>query len=355
MSRFDDDLRRAVAPLAGEPLPEGLLDEALDPATRGPRWPALAGAATAVLLVAAAAGIGLGGLRPSPISPSASPQTSDVAVDGIMATDEEGGIRLTLTLDRDSAMPGQRVWADVTIENIGSEVLTWSHAAGIGCEHPASVRAGPPDGMEIPYGRSDWSSRLDSLKRELVRYMEEGNYRFRPEELLGRVTWSCFMSRNIEDLVPGGVLTYRAAWDTATWQGMPMTPGEYRVEAAFLVDGRGDYDETGSRPEVNELHRVSVPFTVTGPDEHWISAGLAMDAILADARLLELNPVEEAGHQELRFIDGVWVMHLYARYPDFGSGVPVEALVARVDGRTSEVLGIARDPDVDALYPGAVP
>jgi hypothetical protein len=158
MSRFDDDLRRAVAPLAGEPMPEGLLDEALDPAPRGPRWPAVAGAATGVLLVAAAAGIGLGGLGPSPISPSASPQTSDVAVDGIMATDEEKGIRLTLTLDRESAMPGQRVWADVTIENIGSEVLTWSHAGGIGCEHPASVRAVPPDGMEIPYGASSCAS-----------------------------------------------------------------------------------------------------------------------------------------------------------------------------------------------------
>jgi hypothetical protein len=163
------------------------------------------------------------------------------------------------------------------------------------------------------------------------------------------------MSRTFEDLVPGGVLTYRAAWDTSTWQGMPMRPGEYRVEAAFLVDGRGDYDSTGSRPEVNELHRVSVPFTVTGPDEHWISAGLAMDAIFADARRQEVPLVVEAGHEELRFIDGVWVMHLYARYPDFGSGEPVEALVARVDGRTGDVLGIAHDPDVDALYPEAAP
>jgi hypothetical protein len=252
-------------------------------------------------------------------------------------------------------MPGQRVWADVTIENTGSEVLTWSHAAGIGCEHPASVRAVPPDGMEIPYGRSDWSSGLDSLKRELVQNAEDGHHQFLPEELLGQVTWGCFMSDNIEDLVPGGVLTYRAAWDTATWQGMPMRPGEYRVEAAFLVDGRGDYASTGSRPEVDELHRVSVSLTVTGPDEHWVSAGLAMDAIFAEARHQEIPLVGEEGHQELRFVDGVWVMHLHARFPDIGSDEPVEALVARVDGRTGDVLGIAHDPDVDALYPGAAP
>jgi hypothetical protein len=356
MSRFDDDLRRAVAPIAGEPLPDVVLDEALDAPPSRPRWPGLAGAATAVLLVAVVAGIGLWEVLPSPsIDPSPSPDPSPVAVDrpvGITATEETLGIRLTLTLDRESAEPGQRVWADVTIENVGSQVVTWSHGGGVGCEHPAGVHVIAPDGVEIEYGREDWTGWSSDLKRRMVRDVEPGNYGFQPPERLGQLSWGCYMSRTYEVVDPGDVLRYRAAWDTATWQGMPMRPGEFIIEASFHIDGRGEIDSTGSRPDIDEPHRVSVPFMVTGPDIDWISPGLAMDAILADAGFQdEAGSIEVAGGHKLKFVDGVWILHVYSGHPDFESGRPVEAVVARVDGRTGELLDVTRDPDVDPLYP----
>lgn len=356
MSRFDDELRHAVAPLAAEPLADQTLDEALDAPPSRPRWPSLAGAATAVVLIAVVAGITLGQVLPSPsVGPSPSPDASPVAVDrpiGITATDEALGIRMTLTLDRESAEPGQRVWADVTIENVGSETVQWSHPGGVGCEHPAHVIAIPPDGVDIAFGREDWTGWSGDLKRETVREAEPGNYGFQPPERLGQLSWGCFMSRMYEYVDPGDVLRYRAAWDTATPQGMPMPPGGYIIEASFSVDARGARYSYEEPQELNEVHRVSVPFTVTGADTDWISPGVAMDAILADAVFQdEAGSIEVAGGHKVRFVGGVWILHVYSDQHDFESGRPVEAVVARVDGRTGELLDVTRDPDVDPLYP----
>jgi hypothetical protein len=76
MSRFDDELRRAVTPLADEPMPDGILDAAFD-SPPAPRWPIVALAA-AGLGLAMALGFGAASLVPSP-SPTATAGSSVVA------------------------------------------------------------------------------------------------------------------------------------------------------------------------------------------------------------------------------------------------------------------------------------
>jgi len=74
MSRFDDDLRHATAPLAAEPLAADILDEALDGPPNRPRWGAVAAASAVVAVLAIAVGVTVGELTPDPSSsPSASP------------------------------------------------------------------------------------------------------------------------------------------------------------------------------------------------------------------------------------------------------------------------------------------
>ena len=140
MSQFDDELRREVAPVAEEPLPAGVLDEALD-VTPPARWPAVAASIAVVIVLAVAAGIGIGrqlgdpGPAPSPSEtasiepvPQPTPSESLPLAETVTKTVEDQGIRLTLTLDRDRIAFGERTWADVTVENIGTDIVYWGHS-----------------------------------------------------------------------------------------------------------------------------------------------------------------------------------------------------------------------------------
>jgi hypothetical protein len=92
---------------------------------------------------------------------------------------------------------------------------------------------------------------------------------------------------------------------------------------------------------------VSLPFSVVGTDVPWISPGLAMDQILGDERFrdaLTLAPRGRWRSQDMTFVDGVWVFHLYLTATDVDSEV-MEAIVARVDARFGEVLSVEVDPD----------
>jgi hypothetical protein len=82
MSRFDDDLRHATGPMAGEPLPPDILDEALDePRSSASRWPALAAGTALVAVLALAVGVTVGQLLPEPSpDPSSTPAPSDAPV-----------------------------------------------------------------------------------------------------------------------------------------------------------------------------------------------------------------------------------------------------------------------------------
>ena len=55
-------------------------------------------------------------------APSAAPPVP------VTASVEEDQIRVTITLDRGQSVFGQRVWAEVSVENIGDDVVHWGHS-----------------------------------------------------------------------------------------------------------------------------------------------------------------------------------------------------------------------------------
>lgn len=86
MTRFDDELRRASAPLAAESLPPDVLDDALDASAARPPWVAFGTVVAAAIAVFLAGGIGIGSLLPTP-SPSP-PAIASVAPSAPVATSD---------------------------------------------------------------------------------------------------------------------------------------------------------------------------------------------------------------------------------------------------------------------------
>jgi hypothetical protein len=82
MSRFDEDLRRAIRSFVSEPLPPNVLDEAFDEPPPSQRW-LLVAAGAGVLVLAVSVGLGIG--RLVPVSPSAEASAS------IAASPSDGG------------------------------------------------------------------------------------------------------------------------------------------------------------------------------------------------------------------------------------------------------------------------
>lgn len=88
MSRFDDDLRRAAAHLAREPLPPEVLDEALDAPPRQSVLAPLAWVAGAAAIVLVGA-VAIGQLLPAAVDPSPSVSPSEAPSQPAIATCED--------------------------------------------------------------------------------------------------------------------------------------------------------------------------------------------------------------------------------------------------------------------------
>ena len=354
MSRFDDELRRAVAPMAEEPLPTDVLDEALDATPTGVRWPSIAASIAAVIVLAVAAGIGIGRLvgDPSPVpSPSASatiepvpqptPSESLPPAATVTETVEDQGIGLTLTLDRDRIAFGERTWADVTVENIGTDIVYWGHSGS--CVYAASVAAYADVVKEVPYGRDDWTGDMEILKNATGIATNFASQEFRPEDLVDlEGDFACTSDLQITEVNPGDILTYRAAWDGDATYGLPAQPGSYHVDATFNYMSRGAPPAPGAGPAEHAV-MVSVPMTVTGPELNYVAPGQVVDRVLEDPafqRRLAEAPLERWSGSELTFEDGNWVMTLHM-------GGPPEAIVATVDAVSGDVISVELTTDPD--------
>jgi hypothetical protein len=354
MSRFDDELRRAAAALAEEPLPEQILDEALDQPAPADRWPLFVGGAAATALIAVVVGIGIGEVLPTgtPV-PSPSVEASGVAEvtpsqtpEAVVVRVEEHEIRLTLELDRGEIPLGGRVWADVTVENVGGDAVHWTHG---GCMELGAIRAFFPLGEGADYGRTDWTGDADELKRMAVDQENQSTFGFTPEQFVGvDEQWACTAAATQDRIEPGDSVTMRGAWDPQPADG--AWPGEYRVEATFAFDGRGD------RPPEDDVERqglrVSTPLVVTGPDAGALSAGQAMDRLLDDDEfrtILARFPVDRWHPPQFGLQADAYHLTLLIAGED--SRDPVDAIRARVDAFTGEVMGVSLHSDVVVAPP----
>ena len=375
MSRFDDELRRATAPLAQEPLPDGVLDEALDapPArTYGARVGAVL-AATVLIVVAVALTVRreAPGVEPVPLisaipsvsaeargTPSPSPSAVPAAAPTpdapatphssrtpgptpgepvVVVSAEEDAIRLALDLDRSEVAHGDRVWATLTVQNVGTDSVWWAYPGY--CPFPHVV-ARSALLAAIPYGRGDWSGAAAEFKDFM--YLDPVDYAgFAPEERIDREgPFGCVTTYFTDEIPAGGNFVYRAGWDVFGSHGMPAPPGEYSVSATLRYINRGP-DPDPPNPQLAVT--VEAPLRVTGPQVDYLAPGEAVDRALEDpefsAQLMDLHDRWIWGY--VSFDEGTWRVWVDVHSPQ-GS------LVATVDPVTGAVtsvdLGPRRDP-----------
>jgi hypothetical protein len=249
------------------------------------------------------------------------------------ASVEADGIRITLTLDRTHTSFGTRVWAEVAVQNIGTDVVHWGHSGS--CVWPAGVHlitdAEPPD-----YG-TDWPGEAGILKRITVD--DPLGYGFVPEDAVDiSGNWGCTSDLVADEIQPAERLTARFAWDTIGSSGMPPPGGRYVAESVFAYQGRGDVS-----PEANPFGMrvaVQVSLDVQGPDRDYLAPGEAVDRLLSDAtfiRLLADNPRTRWNSSTLRWVDETWQLVIEQENPH-GS------IVGTVDAVSGEVSDVGVTP-----------
>jgi hypothetical protein len=262
-------------------------------------------------------------------SPSALPQAPYGS-----ATVEADGIRIMLALDRSDTSFGERVWAEVTVENIGSDVVHWNHG---GCDWPAGVQL--TTDVALPEYGAEWPGEAGVLKLITVDDPDWWLIGFIPEQFVDLDgNWGCTTQLIRDEIQPGERRTHRFAWDTDGMNGMPPPHGRYVAESIFVYQGRGDQpsDEDPSEKQVG----VQVSLDVEGPARDYISPGEALDLLLADEtfiRLLAENPRTQWNSSTLRWGDEAWQLEI-AQEASHGS------LVATVDAISGAVSGVAVRP-----------
>ncbi|MGH2456405.1 MAG: hypothetical protein ACRDHD_09130 [Candidatus Limnocylindria bacterium] len=260
----------------------------------------------------------------------------------ISGTVERDGIRMTLELDRSRTSFEERVWAELTIENIGPDSIFWGHSGT--CAWAGQVLAVPEDRVPVPYGRTDWPGELGILKNITV-LDRAPDLAFAPEAFVdSEGTMGCTTDYVSSELPPGEVIRSRFAWDSVGVNGMPARPGTYAAVATFTYEGRGSSRpiNPAAPPEV----AIQLPLAVDGTDAPALAPGQAVDAVLADSRFtsyLANAPRSRWTGSQIAWQDGTWVMAL-------GLEGPSEAIVARVDpvtGSVASVTLVPREPPDD--------
>jgi DNA-directed RNA polymerase specialized sigma24 family protein len=260
---------------------------------------------------------------------------------------EEDQIRVTITLDRGQSVFGHRVWAEVSVENVGADVVHWGHSGT--CDWVAGITVVPA--FEVPpepYGRDDWTGDAEILKRLAADDLGSRTQHFTPEPWVdfegNRGCTTDFVADTID---PGERLTHRAAWDTMGAHGAPPVPGEYAVTAIFSYLNRGPapVDDGGDLADID----VIVPLQVDGSPIAHLSPRQALDAVLQDATYqqhLADAPRERWLSHELAYEEGTWTFTLYLRGEDREIEV-VERLIASVDAFSGVVLDVRVEPGGD--------
>lgn len=275
-------------------------------------------------------------------SPSGMATPSEAADGPVTQSTEQHGIRLTVTLDSDRTSFGQRLWAEATVENIGSEPAWWRHLGM--CPWPVEITVAPEEPTPLDEGRDDWPGNLGIFKGVLTPepIVPDRRRWFVAEERVDTGNMGCFAVLVNEQLPEGASVGNRAAWDTDDYMGMPPAPGRYTVEATFEL-WRGAGPEGPPHDTEPMTVRVAFPLVVEGLDVDWITPELAADALLADDRFagpLADLPRERWGDRDIAFEDATWVISYVIRRAGTEPPVPEATVIGVVDARSAEVLEV---------------
>lgn len=277
--------------------------------------------------------------RPVPPSDSVAPSDTGrqseppatATASGPLTLEAQGnGLAFGITLDRAVVEPGGTVTLDLLLRNGRDEPVPFLPACG---ESTASVRAAVPTD---PAGL-DWPALGGTFKSYVLEQglAPGGVPALEPLALPAR-GGDC--EANAE-LAPGDAYEARLTWTASYVGGVGLIPGEYPFTAQIGVDAV----QRGGLVQV-ETMTVEATVTVAGDAPTLLTAGQAIDVILADPRFagwLQLQPPESWANANIFLEGGVgegivppvahWSIELFRE--------PRNWAIAYVDPVTGEHLG----------------
>jgi hypothetical protein len=294
------------------------------------------------------------------LSGCGSTTTPAPSLNGPSAVVTRNGVKLSLKLDRAVYKKDQPVWADVLIENTGSDPVLW---VGGGCAVGAHVTVQAANAPGVTPADAAAAKLRQRWQEE---YRRDEQQRFTDESELEAqkkgLSRACTTDVRNEELKPGASIHYRGAWDQQLSyypNKLLASPGRYTVEATFPMGSYKALDPVAVRAEVE----------LAGDRPKLIDRIQALDAALADTRVMDwllahsgdgvarqengqwllrdgdkwipageqLGKSEAAGTPDgsAAFRDGKWIVHLVRK-----SGPEPHVVDATVHAETSRVENV---------------
>lgn len=227
------------------------------------------------------------------------------------ATADDGLVEVELAVAEEAAA-GERLWAQLTVRNIGDRSVYWQAGGGT---RPGAVLLVEPEAPDAATTAPvTWNGEPDDLPRSLV---PSGPRPFHDEEHVGLEDVARTMESRMEALAPGQEHTRRVAVD------LRLGPGAATDLVARAVFSGYDEPEhyggpgaVGPRPGVV----VEVPVRVVGLPAS--GAAEAVDAFAVDPRLrafarnTDVPSVDQRWHARLVWWRGAWELTVQPVYSD---------------------------------------
>jgi hypothetical protein len=245
-------------------------------------------------------------------APSAGPEqgASAPAPEPVSATNQAEGVVVTLATSAARVTGGDRIRIRISALNAGLGPVTYE-AGGCGPIMYLGV-TGPPlaprntvpptgTGGAAILGLAKWSAlsqggtQLDPIRTPNI-----------PDD----AAMACTADLRYEEIAPGATFTDEAVWIARIADGSPAPAGEYAVELAFPFAGRQPRDAAGPDGPVVKPIKVAVPLTVEPGPKVVVDADAAIDAAIADPRLVawadEKLTRESLSGATITMVDGRW-------------------------------------------------
>lgn len=210
------------------------------------------------------------------VAPSRTPWPSVVAPAETSTEALADDLRLTLEIDQQPLRPGVKIWATMSVTNVGKRTL---HYSTDGCEIPIHAWAS----LTGPWlqGAAQSGVAAEAKSRTLASGTSHGATSFVAEHLVGRDV-GCADYASPHRLEPGAVITQRSLWQP--FEDAPMPDVTAEIVAYFPFDRwEGDDEPEGPR----RAAEVRLPSAILGGATWpWLTPAEAIDAGLADAEFL---------------------------------------------------------------------
>jgi hypothetical protein len=209
--------------------------------------------------------------------------------EGTVVSTEADGIRVILSLDKETLPAGEPLHATVAIANIGLDTAFWDSSCGL----VAVLTLKGPDMKPQDPGK-DWAGLSALIKLSAIGNGPRRTGFVPPNVPAGTRVGCNFSGSDEKELAPGAVDRADAVWYGRTSDLLPAPAGSYAIGATLLFRGRA-----GRGGPTSDSVPISVRTTVvvTGDDFRGLSAAAALDAALADPMVAKWVDTNLTGNQ----------------------------------------------------------